>query len=293
VGAFLMTVVRAIGLAAQALSAMAGDWSVGGTDRVTPAWAVVDSTATGRFRVLWIAGTQGLAFPPPGGDPIAEVAAGGQVVRYQLTDRAGALAIDTGRSLVGDGAEELDRTVAEILRGGTDHGGAMLAPFAVRFVVADPTSLPIPVADAFGAQVDLDRIPSSGLAIWRNGVSLDTAEAVTPTESQRAVMAAGGEATQRLTPFDGPPLLPVEGGWEGPTEGHTDVWLSTTYDAAWGIEGSDAEPVRTFGWATSFPTDQPQVRVRYGAQLPATVSAWLLAAAWAVALWLTRKPVRA
>ena len=70
------------------------------------------------------------------------------------------------------------------------------------------------------------------------------------------------------------------------------MWLSTTFDAAWGVDGSDVAPVRAAGWATSFPTEAPTVRVRYGAQLPATVSAWLLAAVWAVALWLTRKQVR-
>ncbi|HYJ62009.1 MAG TPA: glycosyltransferase family 2 protein [Actinomycetota bacterium] len=293
VGAALMTFVLTVGLGAQALSAMAGDWAVGGTERITPAWAVVDSTTTGRFRVLWVGGPSGRSFPPPGGDPVAEVAAGGQIVRYQLTDRAGALAVDTGRSLVGDGADALDRAVAEILRGGTDHGGALLAPFAVRFVVADPTALPGPVAATFGAQVDLDRVPSSGLTIWRNGVTLDSAEVVTPTPTQRAILTGdGGPDVQRLTSLDGAPLAPVDGGWEGPTEGHSDVWLSTTFDAAWGIDGSDVAPVRAAGWATSFPTEAPTVRVRYGAQLPATVSAWLLAAVWAVALWLTRKQVR-
>jgi hypothetical protein len=33
------------------------------------------------------------------------------------------------------------------------------------------------------------------------------------------------------------------------------------------------------------------VDIRYGTQLPSTVAAWLLAVVWAVALWVTRKPV--
>jgi hypothetical protein len=33
------------------------------------------------------------------------------------------------------------------------------------------------------------------------------------------------------------------------------------------------------------------VDIRYGAQLPSTVAAWLLAVVWAAALWITRRPV--
>jgi hypothetical protein len=69
------------------------------------------------------------------------------------------------------------------------------------------------------------------------------------------------------------------------------VFLSTEFDGAWTIEGSDATPSAAFGWATSFGATDAPVAVRYGAQLPATIQAWLLALAWAAALWITRKPV--
>jgi hypothetical protein len=59
----------------------------------------------------------------------------------------------------------------------------------------------------------------------------------------------------------------------------------------WQIEGSEEAPTTAFGWATGFGPQQAPVAVRYGSQLPATVQAWLLAAIWAVALWVTRKPV--
>jgi hypothetical protein len=57
------------------------------------------------------------------------------------------------------------------------------------------------------------------------------------------------------------------------------------------VEGSDDDPFTAFGWATGFERQEAPVAVRYGAQLPATIQAWLLAGLWAVALWITRKPV--
>lgn len=290
VGAALMTVTLAVGFITQSLATMAGAWAVGGADRATPAWAVVDSTATGTFRVLWIGGTSGRAFPAPGGDPIGQVVAGRMTLRYQLTDRDGTLAIDTGRALSGPGAEALDEATAQIIQGGSVHGGASLAPFAIGFVVADPDLSP-ELAAAFDRQVDLDRVPSSGLAIWRNGVVVQKAAAVTPTEAQRAAIS-GTAPSQTLTSIEGTPLEPVEGGWQGPPGEATDVLLSTTFDTSWGLEGSEAAPDRAFGWATTLPVgDADPVQVRFGAQAAATISAWLLAVVWAVALWLTRKPV--
>jgi hypothetical protein len=286
--------VLALGIGGQSLAAMLGGWAVGGPTQVTAAWAVIDSTATGRFRVLWIGGPSGLPFPAPGGDPAAEVDAGGTRVRYQLTDRSGSLAIDTGRTLTGPGADALDRAVGEILAGGSVHGGALLAPFGIRFVVASPSDLPPAAGEAFGAQVDLNRAPSSGLVIWRNGVTLDVAVAAAPTDAERDAIGSGEpEAIQRLTHVEATPLASVEGGWSGPTEGGTDVLLSTEFDGSWGIDGSDVTPERSFGWATWLPTTAPTVTARFGGQLPATIAAWLLAAVWAVALWVTRKPVRA
>jgi GT2 family glycosyltransferase len=292
IGAAVLTVALAVGFSSQALAAMTGTWAVGGADRTTPAWAVVDSTSTGAFRVLWIGGAAGKPFPAPGGDPVGRVAAGGQVLTYQLTDRDGTLAVDTGRSLAGSGGDALESAIAEILRGGSVHGGAMLAPFAVGVVVADP-ALPPGIAAAFGGQVDLDRIPSAGLAIWRNAVVIRTAAAVAPSEAQRAIIDAGDPAaTQTLTSLTGEPLVTVEGGWEGSGANATDALVSTTYDAAWSIDGTNSEPARAFGWALVMANDgETSLRLRFGGQLPATVSAWLLAAVWAMALWITRKPV--
>jgi hypothetical protein len=97
-------------------------------------------------------------------------------------------------------------------------------------------------------------------------------------------------AVARLGRVRTSPLRRVEGGWDG-GEGSGPVFLSTEFDDAWTLEGSDATPATAFGWATSFGTTDAPVEVRYGAQLPATIQAWLLAVVWGAALWITRKPV--
>ena len=87
------------------------------------------------------------------------------------------------------------------------------------------------------------------------------------------------------------PLAQVQGGWEGPTGGGDLAIVSTEYDGAWQVEGSTATPTEAFGWSTSFPVSGATAAIRYGSQLPRTIAAWLLAAVWAAALWITRKPV--
>jgi hypothetical protein len=68
--------------------------------------------------------------------------------------------------------------------------------------------------------------------------------------------------------------------------------LSSEFDGAWRLAGSDARPQRSFGWATSFTNVPDDIEITFADQFPRTLSIWLLAAAWAVALWITRKPVR-
>ena len=106
-------------------------------------------------------------------------------------------------------------------------------------------------------------------------------------EAMRAVDTSG---IVRSPVRRGLPLTQVQGGWEG-GRGAGPVFLSTEFQGAWQLEGSSVEPFTAFGWATGFPTQRSPVAVRYGAQLPTTLQAWLLAALWAVALWVTRKPV--
>jgi hypothetical protein len=292
IGAGVMALALGLGLSGQALAVITGGWAVG-LDRVAPAWAVVDSTATGRFRVLWIGADDGRSFPAPGGDPDGLLEAGDGSLRYAVTERTGTVAIDIGRPLVGPGADALRASITQIVTGSTVHGGALLAPFGIRYVVADETRLPEADRHALDAQNDLDLVPASGLVIWRSASVLPLASVASPSPAQDRLLSSGSLGdTQRIGSMPAVRLEPVEGGWDGATGGGTRILLSTEFDGAWQVRGDDRQPERAFGWATSFRTSAPTVSVRYGAQLPRSIATGLLAVVWAAALWITRKPVR-
>jgi GT2 family glycosyltransferase len=293
IGTGLVTVVLSAGLALQAIAAMTGGWAVGGVDRVPAAWAVVDSAAKGSFRVLWIGGVDGRSLPAPGGDPEHVVDAGGASIAYALTDRTGQVAIDTARPLVGPGAASLEVALQQVLSGGSVHGGALLAPFGIRYVVGDGASVPPQAQAALRSQVDLDLVQATGLFILRNAIGLPPASVATVPSEERPIVTSGDPAAiQQLQPLPSTPLAQVQGGWAGGSAGHDTALVSTEYDGAWRLEGSPASPTHAFGWATSFGVDaRADVRIDYGAQLPRTIELWTLLAFWLVALWVTRKPV--
>ncbi len=294
IGTALLTVVLAGGIALQAIAAMTGRWAVGGTDRIPAAWAVVDSASKGSFRVLWIGGADGRSFPTPGGDPEHVVDAGPATISYAVTDRTGQVAIDTARPLVGPGATSLEVALQQVLSGGSVHAGALLAPFGIRYVVGDGASVSPQARAELESQVDLDIVQATGLFILRNAVGLPPASVVSAGPDERRVIATGDPAAiQGWERTPSSPLAAVRGGWEGPTQGGDTALISTEFDDAWRLDGTQTAPARAFGWATSFAVDgQTDVRIVYGAQLPRTIELWLLAALWLVALWVTRKPVR-
>jgi hypothetical protein len=285
--------VLVAGLVLQAVAASVGGWAVGGAETISPAWAVVDSSTTGRFRVLWVGADEGRPFSAPGGDPLGVAAAGDASLAWSLTDRSGAQAIDLGRPLAGAGADALSASLQELVGGTTTHGGALLAPFAVRFVVAREGDLPDAAQLRLDAQTDLDRVPATGLVIWANAAVLPPASVLQPDRTDRRVIAVGTLAeVQRFVAPRVRALQPTPAGWEGDTGGGTLAVLSTEFDGAWQLEGSSGDPDRAFGWATSFGVTGTHVAITYGGNLPRVVSIWLLAGLWLGALWVTRKPVR-
>lgn len=293
IAATALAAVLAAGLVMQSVAAMTGRRATGGLQRIPAAWAVIDNAARGDFRVLWVGAPNGESFPPPGGDPDAVVEAGAASLRAGLTDRDGTTALDVGRPFAGPGADALWGTVQEVLAGGTSHGGALLAPFGVRYLVARDGDLPPAAASRLDAQVDLDRVPAAGLVIFRNAAALPPA-AVFPSDAGALADAVEGEdlaALQRLTRTRGDSLEQVEGGWHGEDVDGDLVVLSTEFDPAWRLGESVTEPTPAFGWATALDGAQGTVDVRYGSQLPHTIALVVLAALWAAALWITRRPV--
>jgi GT2 family glycosyltransferase len=293
VGALLLTAVLTAGLVLQSLAAVVGGWAIGGRDAIPAAWAVVDSSAKGEFRVLWIGSNDGRSFPAPGGDPLGVVQAGEATIRWGLTTRAGTTALDIARPLAGPGADALQEAIAEIVSGTTTHGGALLAPFGIRYVVAEEAALPSAARSLFDEQADLDTVPATGLLIYRNAVGLPPAGVVDASTADRRIIEEDDPAViQQLLPMPVTPLDQVDGGWAGPTAAGNIAVISTEFDGSWKLEDSSAQPERAFGWSTSFPVSTSSIRIENGAQLASTIAVWILAGLWAMALWITRKPVR-
>jgi GT2 family glycosyltransferase len=288
----ILAVILGAGLLLQSLAVMAGTWGIGSPgERVPPAWTVISGAEDGSFRVLWLTDDRGRGLPPPAGDPERRLEAGAATIRYALTDREGASVLDLGRPFSGPGPDRLDLALREILAGSTHHGGALLAPFGVRFVVAERAAFPVAARASFDTQVDVNRVPAAGFAIYRNAVSLPLAASLETDAVDREILDAGDPSTiARWRPVPVAPLQRVRGGWDGPGPAGT-VFVSTEYDAGWQLEGTSRRPEVAFGWATSFRTEGEPIRIRHGGSLPARIQTALLTIIWLAALWATRRPV--
>jgi GT2 family glycosyltransferase len=288
----LLALILGAGLLLQALAVMVGTWGVGRPeDRIPPAWTVVSGAAAGAFRVLWVTGDRADGLPPPAGDPQRRLEAGEATIRYALTDRGGASVLDAGRPLSGPGPEHLEVALEEILGGTTRHGGALLSPFGIRFVVAERGVLPAGARAAFDAQVDVDLVPATGFVIYGNAVAIPPAAILETDPADRAIMIADDPSTIAMwQPVPAVPLEDVSGGWNGPELAGA-VFLSTEYDAQWRLQGASGGPDVAFGWATTFEAGGEPVTVRHEGRLPARIQLALLALLWLAALWATRKPV--
>ncbi|HEX6231051.1 MAG TPA: glycosyltransferase family 2 protein [Actinomycetota bacterium] len=291
VGAALMTVVLAVGLGAQSLQVALAAWEVG-PGGLPPAWPVIDSSAPGEFRILWVGAPTGERLPAPGGDPRGVIEAGEASVRYTITDRHGATALDTGREGFGPGYVYLRRALDELFSGHTGHAGALLAPLGVRFVVAEEGDLPSAARSRLDAQTDLDRVPAGGLTIFRNARALPTA--FVPMDPAWTEAPRNGDL---VSIAERPParvhrLPPPEAGSRGTAEIATEIVVADQRDEGWRVRSrlGAAEPHRAFGWAMAAAVEAGPVSVSYTDQWMRTVEIVVLGVLWLAALWITRKP---
>jgi hypothetical protein len=255
----------------------------------------VSSSAKGEFRVMWLGADTGTSFDAPGGDPIGVVPNGASSIRFGLTGREGIVATDTGRTLTGSGERYQREALAEIVSGSTTHGGALLAPLGVRFVVAQEGDLPAEVEDLLDAQVDLDREGASGLIIYRNAVRVPPAAVFPADETVGAIVASADlGAIEQLPSLRLPALSAVEGGWAGEAPSSGTAVVSTEFGPDWELEGSEGAtvgPREAFGWSTAFDAPAGQLRVRFTEQWVRTLETIVLGLLWLAALWITRRPV--
>jgi hypothetical protein len=295
IGTALLAIVLGGGLLLQSASAMVGGWSIGGPGALPPAWAVISSSAKGDFRVLWVGADTGARFVAPGGDPVGVAPNGASSLRYGLTGRGGVSALDTGRALTGGGATYVSRALEQILSGATMHGGALLAPLGVRFVVAERGDLRANVTSILDAQVDLDREGTTGLVIYRNAAALPPAGVIPANDAVAGIVGAADLGTiAQLPRSHASPLSAVAGGWAGTSPSTGIAVVSTAFSADWRLEapsGTTVRPREAFGWATSFDAPAGTLHIRFVGQWVRTLEIVALGLLWLVALWITRKPV--
>ena len=234
IGVAALVLTLAVGLGAQAIQVTLAEWAVR-PEGLPPAWPVVASSP-GEFRVLWLGAPNGDRMPAPGGDPIGVVDAGAATARYGLTDRDGATALDEGRARSGPGYRELQDALSELLAGDTQHAGALLGPFGIRFVVAAEGDLPAATLSRLEEQLDINRVPAGGLTIFRNSAELPTAfassNAPVPDEPDPALLEESPAAD----------VTPLAGGgerWSGvaPQAGHAVV--THQFDGGWRVQSGD------------------------------------------------------
>lgn len=288
-----LTAVLGLGLVLQSADAIRGAWAVGG-NRLPPAWAVVGAARGEPFRVLWVGRPGTDPFPPPGGSPDGMVEAGGASIRYAVTGRAGNIVHELGLPAHGPGYEALEEALRSILGGRVRHGGALLSPFAIRFVVAGAGDLPREAASRFSDHVDLDLIQTAGgLSIYQVASPLPLAVAV-GQDAAAAARGSGVGAATRVAMAERTALRPLDGGWQGPVpiEGPGAVLFSTPFDGRWSlsVDGEEAPAFRSFGWAQAFAATLPAdgARVAYTGGLLRWLEIAALTALWAGALWVTR-----
>jgi hypothetical protein len=287
------------GIGLQAIVAARGDWAVG-ADKLPPAWPVVATADPGHeFRVLWLGRLSGERFLPPGGDPTGTLSAAGVSVRYGLTGRQGITALDVARRGRGPGYDALENALANVLSGTTRHGGALLAPLGIEYIVANHGDLPPEAERALGSQVDLDLVPAGGLTIYRDPKALAGASITTDPRVVDAARSGSGAAATALPTAHVTRLDPVPGGFAGrPSSKQAETALLTDQFAdGWRLntDGREIAPEKAFGWAISFrvPPDTKEVSIQFGDQWPRRLMVLVTALAWAVGLWLTRRPARA
>jgi GT2 family glycosyltransferase len=314
VGSAALIAVLSVGVAGQAIQAARGAWRIGGPDRISPAYAAIQPEGAPAYRILWVGHSLGGAFPAPGGPPSGIAAAGTASIRFSVTAPAGASAYDIGRPLAGAGYDALARTLSAIMSGPTRHGGALLAPFGIRYVVAGAGDLPPPSLARLLQQLDLVGTSAAGLVVFQDTVVAPLNAVIADPTWRRAEVAGTLESIAQLESPKAFPLLGSDGHFVvGPGVGllppSASVVLSQEFDRHWRLASNppadvqrtpspvqstqpSMAPVRAFGWSIAFPYRALANEVVFTGQGIRTAMVIVLALLWAAALWITRRPSR-
>jgi hypothetical protein len=287
VAAALLGAIVVLGLTAQSLDIMRGRWAVG-EDRILAAWDVASSSDPNvSFRVLWLRRPDGERFAAPGGDPQGVVEAGAASVAYGVTGRGGRSILALGSPTGGSAYESLERTLQAILTARVRHGGALLAPFAIGYLVVEPGTLPPAASDRLAEQVDIDLVQrAGGLLLYRNARGLPRAAAL-PSSS---VDPAHGSDLLSPTAIDTGAATPLRGSgdrWSGEVPPGGLAFVADGFDADWTSDGG--APFAAFGWALGFEAPAGVTSIAFGGRMRWTLQLIGLGVLWVAALWIVRR----
>ncbi|MGH2684724.1 MAG: hypothetical protein ACRDJP_04575, partial [Actinomycetota bacterium] len=283
----ILGAILALGLAAQALAILPGGWAVGET-RIHPAWPVVASAEPDvPLRVLWLREPDGEPFAAPGGDPQGVVSAGAASVAYGVTGRGGRSILALSSPAAGTAYTSLERTLQAILAGRVRHGGALLAPFAIGYLVVEPGTLPAAASDRLAEQVDVDLVQrAGGLLLYRNARALPRAVALPPSS------VAPARAADLLSPtaIDTGAAAPLRGSgdrWYGQVPQGGLAFVADQFDPDW--TSDVGSPFPAFGWALSVEAPAGAASIVFDGRLRWMLQLAGLGVVWVAALWIVRR----
>lgn len=208
-----------------------------------PAFFQAEERTFGDFRVLWLAGN-------------------GRGLRADLSAPEGETVLTFGARRAGPGEDYLESVLASIVARRTEQAGRLLAPTGVRYVVLRP-AIDEDIVFAFARQTDMRfyQRGTAGTQVWRNEAWLPIAAAVrapewvaaSTSEPDRPALSSVPEdpgragSLKRIRPG-------VLGGRIGIGVGS--ILLAEDFSDGWRVRAGSREiqPVRSFGWATAFPT---------------------------------------
>ncbi len=199
------------------------------------------------------------------------------------------MALDEGRARSGPGYDELESIVSELFAGDTQHAGALLGPFGVRFLIAAEGDLPPGAEARLSAQVDLDLVPAGGLTIFRNAAVLPTAFV---SENAPVPRASDPTALEDASAVDAEPLDGGGDRFSGTATSAGHVVVSAQFDDGWRVRNDDRSPApfEGYGWAIAARVEPGAVIVEHPRPWYRTAELVALALLWIGALWITRKP---
>ena len=291
----ILGVLIGVGLLGQLAQAARGRWTVGGPERIPAAYPIVTDESAASYRVLWVGRIGRDSFPPPGGASEGSIRSSSAAIRYAVRGPQGASALDTGRGAIGPGYDYLRTVLGQIVTGSTRHGGALLAPLSIRYVIAEERGLPEVVVRRLTRQVDMDVMPAGGLLVMRNPKVVPIYSIVNDDRWRRAAFS---DRLEDLAVLSAPQAIPLGPTALGMSESTSLVFVGQQFDRRWNMARSGgADPIpgsRAFHWAVAFEGRPASTSaIQFDGHGERHVEMVLLSAVWLVALWLIRKPPHA